>query len=153
MKSYSNKIEPATVAPRRALLLFTQHPLREAMHKRLGNELGRVQQLYRAFVRHLLSVAREAQSQADFDIIIASDAQDAPGFDAIFHDLKFQRPFHFLTYNGATFGEKLESAIEQSFGQDYEQLVVVGLAGRSQTHYSVGTPDDRKLPQLALPVL
>lgn len=113
--------------PRRALILFTSHPVKEAQRKQLGGgDLEKTQQIYRAFLRHLLKMITAAQRQAGFDIIVASDEADRGNIENVFRHFPGTPGYSFLPHAGSRFGEKFEYALNEAFRRGYQQVAIIG---------------------------
>ena len=113
--------------PRRALILFTSHPVKEAQRKQLGGgNVEKTQQIYRAFLGHLLKTITAAQRQTGFDIIVASDEADQGNIEKVFRHFPGAPGYTFLPHAGSRFGEKFEYALDDAFHRGYQQVAIIG---------------------------
>lgn len=75
---------------------------------------------------HILGNALAARSQVDFDIIIASDAEDRRNFDRIFQNLPDGISFRFIEHQGTGFDAKIKYAFRQTRQMGYQNIAVIG---------------------------
>ncbi|NIS37767.1 glycosyltransferase [Candidatus Saccharibacteria bacterium] len=120
--SEKSKIQPE----KRALILYTSHPQKEASRKYLGNSAHQCQSIYRAFLKHILSVATDAQQVINFDVIVVSDQPDRQNIDRIYQSLPKGSDYTFVEHRGKSFGEKFDHALKAVFNKGYNQLAVIG---------------------------
>lgn len=113
-------------SPRRALIIFTSDPAKEARRKQLDQSVEKSRLIYRAFLRHLLNIARSAQSQMPFELVFVSDAGDQKNIHRaveVFPDLP---PVHFISHRGESFGKKIQHALSATFSIGYDQVAIIG---------------------------
>lgn len=127
MRPAAHQHSDASSPPRRALILFTSHPVKEAQRKQLGGgDLEKTRQIYRAFLRHLLQTITAARRQAGFDIIVASDEADQGNIENVFRHFPGAPGYAFLPHAGNRFGEKFEYALDDAFRRGYQQVAIIG---------------------------
>jgi len=112
--------------PRRALILFTSDPDKEALRKKIGKTPGENRAIYQAFLRHLLHVALSARETVAFDFVIASDATDEPNIHRAFAAFPDAPGFTFLPHSGTCFAAKFPHALKTTLENSYDQAVIIG---------------------------
>lgn len=126
MRPAAHRYSDASSPPRRALILFTSHPVKEAQRKQLGGDVAKTRQIYRAFLRHLLQTITAARRQTGFDIIVASDEADRGNIENVFRHFPGAPGYAFLPHAGNRFGEKFEYALGDAFRRGYQQVAIIG---------------------------
>lgn len=111
---------------RRALILFTSHPEKEAARKQVGATVEDTRKIYRALISDILRKIASAQQACGFDLIIASDAGDLPNLRQANHALPYPVDFQFVEHRQHTFEGKFKQALQTTFARDYEQVVIIG---------------------------
>jgi uncharacterized protein len=96
-----------------ALIVFTRSPEEEAVAKPL--HAVHSEAVHRLFLRHTLSVARQASSNGVCDVMVAVSGR----YDNA-HDEQI------LPQEGTTFGERLHSVLHCARQQGYTSVVVIG---------------------------
>lgn len=112
--------------PRRALIIFTSDPGKEALRKKIGKTPEENRAIYQAFLRHLLHVALSAHQKVPFDFVIASDMTDQPNIRRAFAAFPDAPGFTFLPHSGKCFATKFPQALETTLKDGYDQAVIVG---------------------------
>ena len=109
-----------------ALLLFTSHPAKEARRKNLYPDLQRGQRMYRLTLSHIIGQALGAQERADFDFVVASEAEDVANLNQVFDG--FARPvdYTFVEHRGDQFAAKLKHALDETQALGYQNIAVIG---------------------------
>ncbi len=112
--------------PRRALVLFTSDPGKEALRKKIGKTPGENRAIYQAFLRHLLHVALSARQTVPFDFVITSDATDERNIRQAFAVFPDAPGYMFLPHSGKCFAAKFPQALETTLKEGYDQAVIIG---------------------------
>jgi rSAM/selenodomain-associated transferase 1 len=118
--------KPLRRAPKRALILFTSHPGKDALRKHPGQNPECFHDIYRTFLRHALGIAIAAQKQQNFDIIIASETAEHPFTKKTDNDFTDAAPFLFLEQQGNSFEDKFKHTLKTAFQKGYDQVVIIG---------------------------
>ncbi len=111
---------------RRALILFTSHPVKEAQRKQLADRPDQVQRLYQGFLSQILRTVHLARGQACFDVIIASDSADLVNIEKVYSRFEQNHSFTFVEHRGKTFAEKFEHILKQTARMGYQSTLMIG---------------------------
>ena len=124
--SNSQALISAGNASKRALILFTSDPGKEAFRKNVGKNCSQNREIYRAFLRHTLGIATAAQEQGDFDIIIASEGKDLPGIEEVCGASPETKPLILLEQRGNCFDSRFKHTLNAVFEMGYQEVVIIG---------------------------
>jgi uncharacterized protein len=103
---------------KRALLLFSNLPLKEAVNKNILSGRKRNKFLFGYLFSNLLKNISDAKKQSGFDFILATNSQNTNQFDDLIDNI--------IYYNGKSFGEKFTNSIRNVFGLGYDKVIVIG---------------------------
>lgn len=120
-----NNVFPAS-PPRRALVIFTSHPVKEAQRKGLGKDLHQTQAIYRGFLQHLFSTALAATAKTPFDLLVASDSDDQSNIDRALAGVSDTASYQFIEHQGNNFQDKFSYALRSAFSLGYAQVTIIG---------------------------
>ena len=126
METYLTKASPKQPTPKRALILFTSHPTKEAFRKQIGQNIDQYQDIYQAFLHHTFQTITTAQETVNFDVIIASDAADEANIARAYNAFPDAAPYQFIAHSANSFGEKFNDAFDYADAAGYQQIAIIG---------------------------
>ncbi len=110
---------------KKALLLFTNSPVRETFIKNVFSNKNVNESLIRAFLNNVVNSITQAQKKLGFDFIIATDKATSENLQK--SNTLNQIPYNrLIPFYGNSFGDRFTKSISDVFSLGYEHIIVVG---------------------------
>ena len=126
METQITKSNPKQREKKKALILFTSHPTKEAFRKHIGQNVEQYQEIYQGFLRHTLDIVTTVQQDVNFDVIVASDKTDEHNIASAYAAFPEAPVCKFIEHSANSFDQKLKDALNSVYTAGYEQVAIIG---------------------------